>query len=101
MTIVTWQAGPSLTPDDQAPYSDGAVETDLMLRLAYQLPLHQTEGAMRSIVKLPDIPVVLLEDATFSRRATTLSFVSPDRLPEDSLYLLAVSTDLKIYEADV
>jgi hypothetical protein len=40
--IAGWQAAPP--PGGQSCYSDLAIETGLMLRLAFHLPLRQTEG---------------------------------------------------------
>ena len=40
--IANWQAAPRLTPGGQARYSDTAIETGLMLRLVFHLPLRQT-----------------------------------------------------------
>lgn len=39
-----WQAASRLTPGGQPCYSDLAFEMGLMLRLAFHLPLRQTEG---------------------------------------------------------
>lgn len=41
--IAGWQAAPRLTAGGQPCYSDLAIETSLMLRLAFHLPLRQTE----------------------------------------------------------
>ncbi len=43
-----WRAAPRSTRGGQANYSDLAIETGLMLRLAFHLPLRQTEGLMTS-----------------------------------------------------
>jgi len=37
--IAKWQAPPRLSPGGQAHYSDMAIETALMLRLTFHLPL--------------------------------------------------------------
>ncbi|MEH6580234.1 MAG: IS5 family transposase [Amphritea sp.] len=97
--IANWQAAPRLTPGGQARYSDTAIETGLMLRLAFHLPLRQTEGFMRSIADLLDLPIEVPDHTTFSRRATTLPSVSPGHLPEGPLHLLIDSTGLKVYGA--
>ena len=97
--IANWQAAPRLTPGGQARYSDTAIETGLMLRLVFHLPLRQTEGFMSSIVELLDLSIEVPDHSTFSRRATTLPSVSLDRLPEGPLHLLIDSTGLKVYGA--
>ncbi|GGE78286.1 hypothetical protein GCM10008020_23740 [Massilia psychrophila] len=50
--IAGWNAAPRLTAGGQPCYSDLAIETALMLRLAFHLPLHQTEGLINSIAGL-------------------------------------------------
>ena len=50
--IAKWQAPPRLSPGGQAHYSDMAIETALMLRQTFHLPLRQTEGFMQSIFAL-------------------------------------------------
>ena len=47
-----WGAARRSTPGDQATYSDGAIETCLMLRTVFKLPLRQAEGLMLSVVEL-------------------------------------------------
>jgi len=47
--IAKWQAAAATEPGGQAHYSDMAIETALMLRLTFHLPLRQTEGFMESI----------------------------------------------------
>ena len=41
-----WRATRRATPGGQAIYSDPAIETCLMLRTAFKLPLRQAEGLM-------------------------------------------------------
>ena len=55
--IAKWQAPPRLSPGGQAHYSDMAIETALMLRQTFHLPLRQTEGFMQSIFALLGVTV--------------------------------------------
>jgi hypothetical protein len=41
-------------PDGQARYTDAAIQTSLMLRAAFKLPLRQTEGLLASALTLMD-----------------------------------------------
>jgi hypothetical protein len=50
--MADWQAAPRRTPGGQPCYSDLAIETGLMLHLAFHLPLRQTEGLMASILEM-------------------------------------------------
>ena len=43
--IAKWQAPPRQSPGGQAHYSDMAIETALMLRQTFHLPLRQTEAS--------------------------------------------------------
>jgi len=47
-----WEAARRSTPGGQATYSDGAIETCLILRTVFKLPLRQAEGLMLSVVEL-------------------------------------------------
>jgi len=69
-------APPRRSPGGQAHYSDMAIETALMLRLTFHLPLRQTEGFMESIFALLGVTVSAPDHSTLSRRATTLPSVS-------------------------
>jgi len=73
---------PRLSPGGQAHYSDMAIETALMLRLTFHLPLRQTEGFMESIFALLGVTVSAPDHSTLSRRATTLPSVSLGRIPD-------------------
>ncbi len=44
--ISAWSATRRSTPGGQATYSDSAIQTCLMLRAAFKLPLRQAEGLM-------------------------------------------------------
>lgn len=95
--VPNWQAAPRTTPGDQVTYSDTAIETALMLRLAFHLPLRQTESFMESIFKLLSVTISVPDHTTLSRRAMTLPSVSPGRLPDGPMHLLIDSTGLKMY----
>jgi IS5 family transposase len=97
--IAKWQAPPRRSPGGQAHYSDMAIETALMLRLTFHLPLRQTEGFMESIFALLGVTVSAPDHSTLSRRATTLPSVSLGRMPDGPLHVLIDSTGLKVYGA--
>src|ERR1039458_5656124 len=97
--IAKWQASPRLNPGGQAHYSDMAIETALMLRLTFHLPLRQTEGFMKSIFALLGVTVSAPDHSSLSRRATTLACVSLGRMPEGPLHVLSHSNMVKVYGA--
>ena len=58
------QRPPRSTRGGQANYSDLAIETGLMLRLAFHLPLRQTEGLMTSIFELLEVALSVPDHST-------------------------------------
>jgi len=98
--IAGWQAPPRPTAGGQSCYSDLAIETGLMLRLAFHLPLRQTEGLMASVFELMGVPLATPDHSTLSRRAMTMTSISKGRrLPDGPVHLLIDSTGLKVYGA--
>src|SRR5919206_1590614 len=53
-------------------YSDLAIETGHLLRLAFGRPWRQTEGLLRSITALLGVSLAIPDHTTFSRRSVTL-----------------------------
>src|SRR3954463_14697946 len=53
-------------------YSDVALETGLMLRLAFGRPWRQTEGLLGSIIDLLGLDLPVPDHTTFSRRSADL-----------------------------
>jgi len=61
--IDAWQPEKSGKRGGQQVYSDIAIETAFTLRLAFHLPLRQTEGFVGSILNLMDLSLVLRENS--------------------------------------
>src|ERR1035441_2252135 len=81
-------------------YSELAIETGMMLRLAFNLALRQTEGLMISIFGLLDVPLSTPDHSTLSRRARTMESISKGCvLPDGPIHLLIDSTGLKVFGA--
>ena len=71
-----------------------------MLRLAFHLPLRQTEGLMTSIFELLEVALSVPDHSTLSRRAMKLTSISKGcRLPDGPVHLLIDSTGLKVFGA--
>jgi len=95
-----WRAAPRPTRGGQPSYSDLAIQTGLMLRLAFHLPLRQTEGLMASIFELLEVALSVPDHSTLSRRAMKLTSISKGcRLPDGPVHLLIDSTGLKVFGA--
>ena len=94
-----WEAARRSTPAGQATYSDGAIETCLMLRTVFKLPLRQAEGLMLSVVELLGCEMAVPDHTTVSRRAMTLPSIAEVHVPDGPLHVLIDSTGLKVYGA--
>ena len=96
----SWQAVGRTTPGEQSSYSELAVETGMMLRLAFHLALLQTEGLMASIFVLLNVPLSTPNHSTLSRRARTMGSITKGCvLPDGPIHLLIDSTGLKVFGA--
>src|SRR5450631_1476296 len=97
--IDAWGAAPRATPGGQATYSDSAIQTCLMLRTAFKLPLRQAEGLMTSVVELLGCELAVPDHTTVSRRAIKLPSIARAALSEGPLHVGMDSIGLKIYGA--
>ena len=70
--LACWQ---TTGPGGQARYIDAAIRTSLMLRMAFKLALRQTEGLMRSVLRLMGLTLSVPDHTTVSRRAVTLPVI--------------------------
>jgi transposase len=91
-----WQ---TFGPGGQARYMDAAIQTTLMVRAAFKLPLRQSEGLMASVLTLMDLTIAAPDHTTISRRAVTLPVIQPASVPHGPLHLLIDSTGLQVYGA--
>ena len=91
-----WRPSPSGRPGGQKRFSDVAIETALILRLVFGLPLRQTEGFVRSVLALMGADLDAPDHTTLSRRGQQLA-VMLRRIPAtDPIHLIVESTDLSI-----
>jgi len=91
-----WKAQPRTTPGGQRHYSDLAIETALTLRAVFRLALRQSEGLIRSIMKMLEIDLPVPDHTTLSRRACGLPVCNPARIGTSELHLIVDSTGLKL-----
>ena len=91
-----WQ---SCGPGGQARYPDAAIQTSLMVRTAFKLPLRQTEGLMASVLTLMGLTISAPDHTTVSRRAMTLPVIQPASMPHGPLHVLIDSTGLQVHGA--
>ena len=91
--VAAWVAAPRTTRGGQPSYSDLAIATTLMFRLA----LRQTEGLISSILQLLDLDLAVPDHSTLSRRAETLKLPKPrSGLGCGPAHLLVDSTGLRL-----
>ncbi len=94
--IEDWKPAASGGRGGQRKFSNHAIETALMLRLVFKLPLRQAEGFLRSILSLMDIELETPDHTTLSRRGQHLN-VRPDRVASTKrIHLMVDSTGLSI-----
>ena len=91
-----WRPSPSGRPGGQKRFSDVAIETALVLRLVFGLPVRQTEGFVRSVLALVGADLDAPDHTTLSRRSQQLA-VMLRRIPATGpIHLIVDSTGLPI-----
>jgi hypothetical protein len=80
-------------------YSDLAIETGHLLRLAFGRPWRQTEGLLRSIATLLGVSLPIPDHTTFSRRSVALSLPTTRTPSSEPVHVVLDSTGLKVYGA--
>jgi len=82
-------------------YSDVAIETGHLLRLAFSRPWRQTEGLLRSTTALLGIDVGVPDHATFSQRSPGLALAASLAQVQASgpVHVVIDATGLKVYGA--
>jgi Transposase DDE domain len=91
-----WQTNGS---GGQARYTDAAIQTSLMVRMAFKLALRQTEGLMASVLRLMELMISAPDHTTVSRRAVTLPVIQAALVASGPLHVLIDSTGLQVYGA--
>ena len=94
--VAAWEPAPSGVPGRPRRYSSLAIETALALRLVYSLPWRQTEGLLRSLLRLLGLGVTAPDHTTLSRRARAASAQLSLPARTGSLHLVVDATGLKI-----
>src|SRR3954466_6901718 len=78
-------------------YSNLAIETGHLLRLAFGRPWRQTEGLLRSVVTLLGVSLAIPDHTTFSRRSVGLSLATLLPPTAGPVHVVLDSTGLKVY----
>ena len=80
-------------------YSAIAIETGLMLRLAFGRPWRQTEGMLASIMRLLNLDLPVPDHTTFSRRSADLTVAKAFGRASGPVNVVVDSTGLKVFGA--
>ncbi len=91
-----WKAEPSGRRGGQQKFSNHAIETALMLRLVFKLPLRQAEGFLRSVLFLMGVDLETPDHTTLSRRSQHLNIRLAGIAVDRPLHLIVDSTGLSI-----
>ena len=95
--IDSWMPAKTGKRGGQLLYSDLAIESALTLRLIFQQPLRQTEGFLRSILRLMGLNLPCPDHTTLSRRNQTLEVRKRvEKLPAGPIDFIVDSTGLKV-----
>src|ERR671932_1016199 len=80
-------------------YSDLAIETGHLLRLAFGRPWRQTEGLLRSLATLLGLNIGVPDHTTFSRRSPGLALASALAQAQrtEPVHVVIDATGLKVY----
>jgi hypothetical protein len=92
----SWKPAPTGRRGAQRKFSDHAIETALMLRLVFNLPLRQAEGFLRSVLSLMDVDLESPDHTTLSRRSQSLNVDLRHVAGETPIHLIVDSTGLSI-----
>ena len=98
--VEAWRYGGPSQHGGQFLYSDLAVETCLTLRTVYGLALRQTQGFVRSLLRVMSIELPVPDYSTLSRRAAGLDIVLAKATSGDEAgprHIVIDSTGLKVY----
>src|SRR3954469_1965924 len=99
VAIAAWQAPPTGQRGRSPFYSNLAIETGPLWRLAFGRPWRQTEGLLRSVVTLLGVTLAIPDHTTFSRRRVGLLLATPLPPTAEPVHVVIDSTGLKVYGA--
>ena len=94
--IEDWKPAASGGRGGQRKFSNHAIETALMLRLVFKLPLRQAEGFLTSLVRIMALDLDVPDHTTLSRRGRVVDVPIYRRTHDDPIQLMIDSTGLKI-----
>jgi hypothetical protein len=97
--LAAWTASRSGGRGRPQQYSAIAIETGVMLRLAFGRPWRQTEGMLISILRLLGLDLPVPDHTTFSRRSIDLTVATTLGSAGGPVNVVIDSTGLKVFGA--
>jgi hypothetical protein len=97
--MATWTPPRNCRRGRSQQYSAIAIETGLMLRLAFGRPWHQTEGMLASIMRLLALDLPVPDQTTFSRRSADLTVAKALSTAIGPVNVVLDFTGLKVFGA--
>jgi Transposase DDE domain len=94
--IAAWHPPPTGKRGCSRHYSDVAIKTGPLLRLAFSRPWRPTEGLLRSVTSLLGVNIKVPDHTTFSRRSVALSLTTTVSRHTEPVHVLIDSTGLKV-----
>jgi len=98
--IAEWHPPKTGSRGSPQKYSALAIETSLMVRQVFRLPLRQTQGFMNSLVTALDIDISIPDFSSLSKRSVALPRHKLTQWLEPGSIIIVDSTGLKIYGKD-
>jgi len=95
--IKTWNYQGPKQRGAQYVYSDLAIQTSLIFRKLFDLPLRQTEGFITSLVELLKLTLDVPDYSTLCRRNRTLRIDLPTRKTNEPVFVVIDSTGAKVF----
>lgn len=98
--IADWRPAKNGARGRPREYSDVAIETSLLIRQVFRLPLRQTEGFMNSLVDVLNVDITIPDFSNISKRSVTLPKRLIAQAKEPGSLVIVDSTGLKVYGKD-
>src|SRR4051795_1340963 len=97
--LAAWHPPETGRPGRSCTYSDIAIETGHLLRLAFGRPWRQTEGLLRSLATLLGLDIGVPDHTTFSRRRPGLALATALAQAQrtEPVHVVIDATGLKVY----
>ncbi len=100
VTINEWRPAKTGLRGRPQEYSDHAIETAVLIRQVFHLPLRQTEGFMVSLARLINAAISIPDFSSISKRSIELPRHVLSKALEPGSLVIVGSTGLKIYGKD-